>query len=196
VSFLRPEAVAWLRRAGEPALAAGLALWLGWTGLTRLLAGDPVGAVLAALALAAAGWAVASGMSLALWLRRRGGGPGVVEVREGGIAYFGPEGGGVAAIDLLERVELADGLWRLVHGEGVLEIPDGAEGVEAMVATLGSLPGFDTLAVMQARGARGGRMVWHRPRGSGRVAGSRAGPAPAPPPTLPRVGGGPGRDGG
>jgi len=151
VSFFRPEAVAWLRRFAEPAIALGVLLWLWYLGGARLWRGEALGLLYAGLALVAGAWAVTSAFRAILWVRRRQG-PGIVAVREGGIAYFGPESGGFAALDALVSVEMSDGAWVLTGEDGTrLEVPEGAEGVDAMLDALGTLRGFDAAAGMKAR---------------------------------------------
>ena len=91
--MIRPEALATLRRWQEVALGgAGMALglWLFTRGGWILM---PLGVGIAALAL---GYAVLS-------LRRMrfaqgAGAPGVVEVDEGQISYFGPVAGGAVSL--------------------------------------------------------------------------------------------------
>jgi len=168
MSFLRPEAVALVTRLAEPAAAVAATGLLLSHGVGALRGGDPIGVVTLGLGLLAGAWAGAALLRFALWLRRGRAGPGIVEVREGGIAYFGPESGGVAALDLIESVELSASAWCLRSTDGTeLIIPDGAKGVERMVDALATLPGFDHMALLAARG--GGRMVWRRDRSAARL---------------------------
>ena len=169
MSFIRPEAVASLRLYGEPALFAllGIAgLWQGWTVLGRgnwagvLLV---IGGILALLALAGA-----AERALVAWRGRRAG-PGTVTVREGQIAYFGPYGGAILALDALISVDLvgADNQiwWELSDEIGqTVRIPGGAEGAVSLLDRLGTLPDFDHRTLVQAMsGAPSGRhRLWRR----------------------------------
>ncbi len=174
MSFIRPEAAAALRRYGEPALYAAIALWGIWQGWSLLARGAWLGAVpLGIGVLAALGLAGAAERALLAW-RNRSGGPGVVSIREGSIAYFGPHGGAVMALDALTSVEIVttdagpvaeDVFWHLTDEMGQqASIPGGAKGAEALLDRLGTLPGFDHMAVVSAMGSAENRRfaVWSR----------------------------------
>ncbi len=143
MSLIRPEVSALLFRWREvmAAIVVGLcAVWLfslgGW-----LL--QPIGLI--ALALAA-GWAVIA-------LRRlrflRGvAAPGMVEVDEGQIGYFGPSFGGFVALADLSEVRLVIlrdvRHWRLKTTAGeVLMVPVTAAGAEKLYDAFAALPGID-----------------------------------------------------
>ena len=139
--FLRPEARAALVRWREVLIAAAVAaLGLRW-GLAAFGA------------LQIVGWAmVAAGAALAVVALRRmrfaqgGGGPGIVQIRERRVAYFGPLSGGIVDMGDLTRLEL-DGSahpahWRLTGGPEVVEIPVTAEGADALFDVFASLPGL------------------------------------------------------
>lgn len=155
MSFLRPEAVATLRRVAEPALwglATGWFLWRAWLAA----ASAPwIAAVFAALALASGFGAFAA---IQRALLARGGGTGMVVVEEGRITYLGPFGGAAIAIDLMVSVGIespGDGhsppLWDLRDEEGRrLLIPVGAAGAERLADALAQLPGYDQMAVVRA----------------------------------------------
>lgn len=176
MTFLRPEAVATVRRAAEPvayAAIAGLCLWKAvslagagaWLGLSLLVPG-------ALAAFAALGTA-----ERALVARRSAqAGPGVVTVQEGQISYLGPYGGATVAIDGLARVEVVSeragpfatlARWELTDEEGQrLSIPASAANAGALLDALGALPGFNNMAVVLAmRERRGRRLVWQRRTG-------------------------------
>lgn len=183
--MIRPEAMALLGRWREVMLAAGLAafgLWVATRGGPILLA---VGLCLLALA---AGWAVSG------WRRMRFAqeiaAPGMVEVIEGEVRYFGPTtGGAVSLADLTElRLITLRGrrLWRLKQRDGqALLIPIDAAGAETLYDGFTTLPGLDMAAVLAAlapaaaAGAPGMGLtpahqpdmvvIWHR-KGSGLVA--------------------------
>ena len=149
MSVLRPEVGAALHRwrevlAGLGVVAAGA--WLaglgGWfyTGLGGLVG-------LAGLGLA---W---SGLRR-LRFQPAGGGPGVVRMVEGQVAYFGPETGGFAALTEIEELRIAPApggpVWVLDQTDGPLEIPVAAEGAESLYDFFGALPGIDMAQVTAA----------------------------------------------
>jgi hypothetical protein len=103
-----------------------------------------------------------------------GEGPGLVEVDERQITYFGPAGGAAVSIDALTRVEVvanggdasARGLFWVFESEGMppLVVPGNAVGAERLFDALTALPGVDFAQVAAATGATGGRrfVVWAR----------------------------------
>lgn len=143
MTFIRPEARAALWRWREvlvavPVLALGL-YWatgfglLQWVGFAVLIAGG-------ALALA--------GVQRARF-RGQQGGPGLVQVDERQITYFGPLDGGAVAIDELSGVSLDarsdPPVWVLRQpGQAELHIPVNAEGVDALFDAFAALPGIRT----------------------------------------------------
>lgn len=177
MSFIRPAARAVLVRWGESVVAGGLAA-LAVSQAARLIPrGDVVGWLAGAAALVAALWLRAA-LARALGAGS-GEAPGVVEVREREIRYFGPITGGVADLDALTRVEVfvpargMGALWRLTTGEGrVLVIPVAAEGADALLGAFAALPGFSDLAAAAAlrRAEPGRHAVWLRPGVAGRAA--------------------------
>ncbi len=144
MSFVRSGARAVLRRWGGLAGAvavvlAGAYLALAGYGIYRYVGGAAV------LAGALAAWAA--------WQRMRfrsgGGGAGVVRVREGLVAYYGPLTGGAVALSEITLLELDPtghpahwALWQ--PGQPVLRIPTDAEGADALFDVFASLPGIDT----------------------------------------------------
>lgn len=173
MSFFRPEALAALGRVAEPVLTAVLAGWLVFRALdsTGLAA-----AALLALAGGAAVWSVAAAGRSVMAARSHGRTPeaGVVEIDEGRIAFFGPESGGVVALDSLVVVAAVPGpdgspaVWSLLTEDGTrLSVPAGARGAGRLPDTLAALPGFDSLAAprLLSRVPPGGSAVlWRRPR--------------------------------
>lgn len=142
MSFVRPEALAVLRRYRETIVGSGLvALGLWWlTGAQGLL-------ILPAVALSVAG-------AVLLWLgiqrarfRRDGQGPGIVQVTEAQISYFGPLTGGTVALSGLMRITL-DGTqhpphWHFGRADAPpLLIPVNADGAERLFDAFSALPGF------------------------------------------------------
>ncbi len=152
MAFFRPEARAAIWRWREALAGAVIALFglfmaIGARGL------DPWLGLAVAFAGAALGWA---GFQLGRFRRARGG-PGVVQVDERRIAYFGPFGGGFVALGGLRRLEIvpprAGGhpAWRLHHEGGeALEIPADAEGAEALFDVFAALPGLRIEPMLQA----------------------------------------------
>ena len=147
---LRPEAALLLRRGREALAGAALALaaiWLGLTsyGITRWVAG----------ALALGGLALAW-TGVQRWrFGRGGGGPGIVQVDERRLVYWGPLTGGVMDMDGLARLDLDPGampahfILTSLRGER-LEVPVNAEGAEALLDLFAALPGFPTETMLQA----------------------------------------------
>lgn len=142
--MIRPELKAklWLWR--EPLLGGILALcgllWLFteaglmfWIGLAVALVG---------------GFVVYSGIQR-LRFQVGAGGPGVVQVTERQVTYFGPETGGAISIDALAEVTLAPeegfNAWILTERTGLsLEIPTHATGADALFDVFSTLDGIRT----------------------------------------------------
>lgn len=154
--MIRPEVLALLSRGREVLMAtaavlAGVWLWAlgGW--LMQALGGLAV--------VLGLGWGVTA-------LRRMrfsvpGDGPGVVEVDEGRISYFGPMvGGSVGLPDLVDlRLVTLRGrrLWRLRQADGqTILIPVEAAGADRLFDAFASLPGMDTSALVGALGTASG----------------------------------------
>jgi hypothetical protein len=148
--MIRPEVRATLRRWREviaAGLVAALGLWLVMLGGYLLV---PLGG---AVMILAAGWALIA-------LRRirflRGvAAPGVVEVDEGQIGYFGPTFGGFVALAELAELRLAEfhgaRAWRLKTQDGqVLLIPVDAAGAERLYDAFAALPGIDMARITAA----------------------------------------------
>ena len=157
-----------LRRWAEPAAAGLIAAACLWIGLSAALSGAWLGWGLAALGLAAGLWARAA---LARARLDGGGeGPGVVQVDERRVAFFGPETGGIAALDQIEGLSAGrapDGapLWRLELDDGArLLIPADARGADRLAEAFAALPGFspDRAAAAFADPAPGPRPIWRR----------------------------------
>ncbi|WP_237684709.1 hypothetical protein [Szabonella alba] len=176
--MIRPELRDALYRRREVAALGALSLpgfWLVWLGGYLLL---PLGLLL-----------IAASVTLA-WLAERrlrfvqsSAAPGMVEVIEGQIGYFGPAFGGLIAVADLTELRLVSAgsrrLWRLTGAEGeTLLIPVGAGGEAALYDVLAGLPGMDTgrlLAAAEGLSAAPGsgnlprlqavdsRVIWRRP---------------------------------
>jgi hypothetical protein len=131
------------------------------------LQGAPVAIVLLAACGAMGAWLVRDGLRRGR-LAGGGAGPGLVAVREGSIAYFGPYDGGVADLDALRSIALAPArggpLWLLRGADGsMLRVPATADGAEALLDAFAALPGFDPARADHALGARVETIVWSRP---------------------------------
>lgn len=170
MSLIRPE-LAQRLRAWREVIAAGAALLTGaWVFSRGGLLFQPVGLGMMALA---AGWTVGA------WRRRRFArqiaAPGLVEVDEGAIRYFGVHlpGGEVALRDLTEiRLLRLDGRphWRLrTDAAEALLVPAEAAGAAALADAFTALPGFDLgSAVAALDGDAALTTVWRRELPKGR----------------------------
>lgn len=164
MSLLRSEAKAALWRWREAIIGLAVAalglhwvvnLWgiLNWMGYPVLLIG---------IALVVMG--VQRGR-----FRTGGEAPGVVQIDEGRISYFGPLSGGIADLSDLSALAIDPGSrpphWVLTRrGEPDLHIPLGASGADALFDAFAALPGIRTehmLRQMQA-GGTDRIVIWHR----------------------------------
>ena len=160
MSFLRPEATAQLLRWREVMIGVALfTLGMIWV-LTRSGLLPYLGAGFAGLGIAL----IMVGRQRARF-RLPGRGPGIVNVTEDQIAYFGPVTGGTIALDDLEQLSLDSteepAHWVLIqHGEPELCIPVTAEGAEALFDAFARLPGLKTEHMLaQMHGLSGARVV-------------------------------------
>ena len=165
--MIRPEVSAALWRWREVIAtlglgAVGMALMLGG-GWVRLALGGALAVLAAALAINAV---------RRMRFGQGGGGPGIVEVDEARISYFGPQGGGfVSVVELseLRLVTLAGRRhWRLKQMDGqALLIPVEASGAERLFDAFASLPGIagsDLVAALQAADVQAlGPVIWRHP---------------------------------
>ena len=164
MSFIRPKARREIERWSEVVAAVGAAL----VGTLLMRMGGflflPVGALLTLLSL---GWLLNALRRLSF--QRPVAAPGVVEVIEGQVGYFGPNFGGFVALDEVGELRLTDfhgaRQWRLrtLSGE-VLLIPIDATGAEKLFDAFATLPGIDMAALSAAlnRGASA-LPLWTRP---------------------------------
>lgn len=165
MSFVRPEVRALLWRwrellAGAALIALGLWWALGVTGwLLNALGG--------LLALAGAALALL-GLQRARFRDARDG-PGVVQVTEGRVAYFGPLTGGAVDIAELTRLSLdrqgQPAHWVLRQpGCDPLHIPVSAKGGEALFDAFSALPGLRTEHMLRElhRAGGGESLIWQR----------------------------------
>lgn len=160
-----------LTRWREVLAGGAVALAGAWAALR---AGDPFFAALSAM-VAVVGLAFA----FLGWRRVRFAaaprGPGIVQVVEGQVSFFGPETGGFVALRELAELQLADGgrVWRLIPAEGEsVDIPLGARGAEALFDAFATLPGIDMARVLAAQRAplRGdAQVLWRHPQRGARL---------------------------
>ena len=164
--MIRPEAQATLRRWREALAGAAIAaagVWLAAGGLGLRL---PLG-----LALIGVGTVLAVAGLRRARFRTEAQAPGVVEVVEGQVAYFGPVLGGTVALDTLAEIAFrrtapGEGFWRLTPASGAaVFVPEGAKGSDALLDAFAPLPGFDGGAMVRAvrADAAGTTIVWSRP---------------------------------
>jgi hypothetical protein len=163
IDFIRPEAQRALRRWSERLMAllimlVGLFWSIGGHGLLQWL-----------------GWLITI-LGLALFwsafqrarFRSKGAGPGVVQVVEGEIRYFGPRGGGFTAIDAIVTLSLsADGSFFLVEAEDgeIMVVPRAATGAESLFDAFARLPGLEMahlLRILAQEPAAQTRTIWRR----------------------------------
>ncbi|MEM7545081.1 MAG: hypothetical protein AAF367_06045 [Pseudomonadota bacterium] len=182
MSFLRPEAVRFLSRWAETATLFAMALLLFlyvviWSGM----AGPLMWGIAAFVALASL-WVVRSAVLSALG-NLDGDAPGVVQIDERQIAYFGPHQGGIISINDIHTIEIAtaapdywqyDTQWilRWSETEGALIIPVTAQGAGGLLDALSALPGFAPTRALSALAAAENQTItiWQR-------AGTTTGPA-------------------
>jgi len=96
--------------------------------------------------------------------------PGLVEIDEGQVRYFGPHGGGFVAlpevVELDLTVDLAGGRWWRLReaGGNMLAIPVTAQGADQLFDAFSGLPGLSPAALVAALDAPRGRAitVWRR----------------------------------
>jgi len=102
-------------------------------------------------------------------------GPGVVQIVEGRVGYFGPLTGGaldLADLDSLTLDHLANPPhWRLhIRDQPDLAIPVGAKGADALFDAFERLPGLHTERMLGAlRSGTGVTVIWRSPQAQARV---------------------------
>ena len=148
-NFLRPEVRAFLERWRE-VLLAGVVFLLGvWWALTGVGINVWLGYIFCLIGI---GWGVAAVQRARF--AQDGDGPGVVQIRERRLAYFGPLDGGIMDVADLSRLEIdptshPDPSWVLTSIEGqVLAIPINAKGAEGLFDVFASLPDIKTNTVL------------------------------------------------
>ena len=145
MSFVRPEVTSALWRWRE-ALAG---MCVGLFGLWGAVRGNGTGEMLGYTFVIAGAVLTFAGFQRARF-RVGSGGPGLVEVTEAQVTYFGPSDGGTVAVGSLAKVEL-DPTSRpnascvlTEQGQPPVAIPTTAEGADALFDVFASLPGIQT----------------------------------------------------
>ena len=166
MSLIRPEVSRVLWRWRDAMAGLGVALLGAWWAATGfgIIAWIGVAMLVAGIALSFAGWQRAR-------FRRGSHGPGVVQVTEGQVAYFGPVTGGVIAAEAISAIVLnplprSGPVWEVrAPGQEPLIVPVDAAGAEALFDVFAALPGLDTEAMLAALEDPGTtpRRVWTRP---------------------------------
>ncbi|MGJ8621996.1 MAG: hypothetical protein ACSHW1_04410 [Yoonia sp.] len=165
--FFRPEVRALFWRWREVCFAAAvlaLGLWWAFTGfgITRWL-----GVIFCIIGI---GWGIA-GVQRARFAQD-GDGPGVVQIRERRLAYFGPLDGGVMDVADLARLEIDPAShpapsWILTGIDGQrLAIPINAKGAEGLFDVFAALPQIKTATVLDVleRTPDARATIWSRSR--------------------------------
>lgn len=153
MSFVRPEARAAMWRLREILSGLGLTVLGLW-----LASGYGLTVWLGYLAIIIAAGLIVVGIQRARF-RTGGGGPGVVGIDEGQIAYFGPLSGGVVALADMERLTLdptaKPAHWLLESSaQPPLHIPVNAEGSDKLFDAFAVLPGIRTERMLAELGGR------------------------------------------
>ncbi|EBA12085.1 hypothetical protein [Roseobacter sp. CCS2] len=148
-NFLRPEVRAFFWRWREVLLAFVVLLLGIWWALTGVGINVWLGYIFCLIGI---GWGVAAVQRARF--AQDGDGPGVVQIRERRLAYFGPLDGGIMDVADLSRLEIdptshPDPSWVLTSIEGqVLTIPINAKGAEDLFDVFAALPDIKTTTVL------------------------------------------------
>lgn len=165
--FFRPEVRALIYRWREVLAAAGLGLFGLWWGLTGVGATLWLGYVICAIGL---GWMVAAVQRARF--AQGGDGPGVVQLRERRLAYFGPLDGGVMDVDdlvqlVFDPTSYPAPSWVLTGAGGQrIAIPVNAAGADGLFDIFAALPQIKTHALLDvlSRTQHAQVIVWRRTR--------------------------------
>ncbi|MDD9746349.1 MULTISPECIES: hypothetical protein [Marinovum] len=165
MSFVRPEVRRALWRWREVLAGVGLlalGLWWGFGAVGWMING--LGYVLTAMA----GALVVLGLQRGRF-RDGADGPGVVQIVEGRVAYFGPLTGGAVDMADLSRLSLDRRMhpahWILAQpGHDPLHIPVTAKGADQLFDAFTSLPGLRTEYMLRELGSDTSRevVIWQR----------------------------------
>ncbi|PUB15460.1 hypothetical protein DFP92_10480 [Yoonia sediminilitoris] len=147
--FLRPEVRAFLIRWREVLIAGAAALFGLWWALSGVGITFWMGLVILAISTA---WGFAAVQRVRF--AQDGEGPGVVQIKERRLGYFGPLDGGMMDLDEMNMLELDPGTypnpsWILTGMGGQrIAIPVNAKGADALFDIFAALPGINTSAVL------------------------------------------------
>ena len=165
--FFRPEARAFLWRWREVLTAGAVAIFGLWWALNAAGMNVWLGYLIVAVGLA---WGAAAVQRARF--AGDGDGPGVVQVRERRLAYFGPLDGGIMDVDDLTQLTLdptshPDPSWILsgVGGQRIA-IPINAAGADDLFDVFAGLPGIRTADVLDVleRTPDAQVIIWSRAR--------------------------------
>ncbi len=164
MSFVRPEASRQLKRWREALIGLGVLMVGAWWAIAFNGIVSWVGTALCVAGVVLAITGVQRGR-----FRSNTGGPGLVQIDEGRVTYFGPLTGG--SIDLAEMSDLAfdptgePAHWRLSQpGQPQLFIPISAAGNDLLFDAFSTLPGLrsDALISAQRGTSKEIRHIWTR----------------------------------
>ena len=146
--MFRPEAIARLMRWKEPILIGLVLIYavsLFWKAVTL---GSWISGIVGLVLVMVVG-SLLYVSYLRARLRRDVTGPGLVEIDERSITFFGPTTGGEVELDNITRIQistlpsnLGDRNWIIWHHGGSLVIPVAASGADQLLEVLTALPGF------------------------------------------------------
>lgn len=174
VSFIRPELSRLFSRWLETAIYAALTFAAFW----QIMANGPSEQVwrwgLAAAVLVIGFWFIRSAALSAL-TRGDGDAPGVVQIDERRVAFFGPHTGGVVSLNDIFAIEIwaadephwryePEWVLRWSDDEPALIIPVSAQGADGLADAFTALPGFTAEKAVAALKAPEGATVtiWRR----------------------------------
>ena len=162
MSFIRPEVRAQIGRWREVLIGLVIVGVGSWLALTSFGARFIVG-----IALFVGGIALIIAGAQRARFRRGDSGPGIVQIDERRIRYYGPFHGGSVAIAGIRRLDLnaGRGTWLIWEADpGPLEIPVSAKGADALFDAFGALPGLSTerMLVLLNGSTRETVTVWSR----------------------------------
>lgn len=163
--FFRPEVRAFFWRWREVLLAAAVVVFGLWWALTGVGINQWLGYIFSILGI---GWGIAALQRVRF--AQDGDGPGVVQIRERRLAYFGPLDGGIIDVADLSKLEIdptshPEPSWILTAIDGAqLSIPINAKGAEDLFDVFAALPEIKTNTMLDvlARTPHARVTVWTR----------------------------------